>query len=82
MQEDLNIKYMNLLNLSCKKATEMVEQEKMESLTFINKLKLELHLSVCKPCQGYQKQSQLIADFFSKENHNDEFEKIHYRGSK
>jgi len=68
---------MSLLNLSCKKATEMVEQDKIVSLSLIDKLKLKLHLSVCKACQGYQKQSQLIDDFFNKENqklHDDEFE--------
>ncbi|MDT8410838.1 MAG: hypothetical protein RQ875_00125 [Vicingaceae bacterium] len=60
---------MSFLKLSCKKATEMVEQEKIESLSFVDKVKLKLHLSVCKACQGYQKQSQLIDSFFSRENH-------------
>lgn len=59
---------MSLLNLSCKKATEMVEQDKIVSLSFVDKMKLKIHLSICKACKNYEKQSQLIDDFFSKNN--------------
>jgi len=59
---------MSLLNLSCKKATEMVEQDKIVSLSFVDKMKLKIHLSICKACENYEKQSQLIDDFFLKEN--------------
>lgn len=66
---------MSLLKLSCKKAAEMIEQEKIVSLSFIDKLNLKFHLSICKKCQNYQKQSQLIDDFFSKESHEEDVEK-------
>jgi hypothetical protein len=56
---------MSLLNLSCKKATEMVEQDKIISLSFVDKIKLKIHLSICKACKKYEKQSQLIDDFFN-----------------
>lgn len=59
---------MSLLNLSCKKATEMVEQDKIVSLSFVDKMKLKIHLSICKACKNYEKQSQLIDEFFLKEN--------------
>ncbi|MBW6481945.1 MAG: hypothetical protein K0B10_02680 [Vicingaceae bacterium] len=68
---------MSFLKLSCKKATEMVEQEKIESLSFVDKVKLKLHLSVCKACQNYKKQSLLIDEFFSKTNNDPETEHFH-----
>ncbi|NCT15997.1 MAG: hypothetical protein COW67_00920 [Flavobacteriales bacterium CG18_big_fil_WC_8_21_14_2_50_32_9] len=57
---------MSLLKLSCKKATEMVEQDKIVSLSLVDRLKLKLHISVCKACKVYQKQSDLLDTFFSK----------------
>lgn len=62
---------MSLLNLSCKKATEMVEQDKIVSLSFVDKVKLKIHLSVCKACKIYEKQSKLIDNFFTATKHSD-----------
>ncbi|PKP45074.1 MAG: hypothetical protein CVT95_09625 [Bacteroidetes bacterium HGW-Bacteroidetes-12] len=62
---------MRFFKLSCKKATEMVEKEKINGLSFIDKLRLKLHLSVCKACRGYEKQSTLIDDFFLKTSASD-----------
>lgn len=57
---------MGFLKLSCKKATEMVEQNKIVSLTLLDKVKLKLHLSVCNACRNYQKQSALINQVLKK----------------
>lgn len=62
---------MSLLKLSCKKATEMVEQDEIILLSFVDKVKLKIHLSVCKACRNYQKQSKLIDDFFSNTSESD-----------
>ena len=50
---------------SCKKATEMVEKKNVVGLNFSENLKLKLHLSICKACKSYQKQSVLIDAFIA-----------------
>ena len=59
---------MGLFNLTCNKATEMVEKEKVTNITWSEKLKLKFHLSVCKVCQSYKTNSDLMDTFFEKEN--------------
>ncbi len=59
---------------SCKKATEMVEKKGVVGLTFGEKLKLKLHLSICNACKSYKKQSEIIDTFF--ENTTDLEDKI------
>lgn len=61
---------MGILNLSCNKATEMVEKEKVIKITWSEKFKLKLHLSVCKVCKAYKTNSDLMDNFFEKENPN------------
>lgn len=63
--------------ISCKKASEMIEQEAIVPLSFYDKLKLKLHLMICKACQNYKKQSQLIDEFFSNTNNDPETEHFH-----
>lgn len=55
------------LHVNCKKATEMVEQQGILNLSFLEKLTLKFHLTICKACRSYQKQSESI-DFFFKQN--------------
>ncbi len=57
------------LHLNCKKATEMVEQQAVVQLSFLENLKLKFHLMVCKTCHAYFKQSKAIDTFFK---HNTE----------
>lgn len=59
---------MGLFSLTCNKATELVEKEKVTSITWSEKLKLKIHLSVCKVCQAYKSNSDLMDNFFEKEN--------------
>ncbi len=59
---------MGLFSLTCNKATEMVEKEKVTSITWSEKLKLKIHLSVCKVCQAYKTNSDIMDNFFEKEN--------------
>lgn len=51
---------MNLMVLSCYKATFLIEKSYDKPLSFIDKLQLSIHLKICDKCAGYQKQSLLI----------------------
>ena len=62
--------------LSCKKATEMVEKKTVTSLSFIEKLKLKMHLSMCDACKAYEKQSKIIDNFLHKNAHSHTEENI------
>ena len=51
---------MNLLFLSCKKATEIIEKKKVVVLSFKEKVQLRIHKSICKACTSYERQSIII----------------------
>ncbi len=53
---------------SCKKASEMVEKQKLFGLSFFERIKLKLHLSACKACRSYEKQSELIDEILAKDS--------------
>ncbi len=53
-------KLMNLLVLSCQKATLLIEKGHVSSLGFMDRIQLSIHLRICKHCSNYQKQSLLI----------------------
>jgi hypothetical protein len=57
---------------SCKKATEMVEKKSVVGLSFSENLKLKLHMSICKACKTYQKQSELIDTFIADKTKQEE----------
>ena len=59
---------MNLIMLSCRKATFLIEKSHDKPLSFIDKLQLSMHLKICDKCSGYQKQSLLI-EMVLKVNH-------------
>ena len=59
---------MNLIMLSCKKATFLIEKSHDTPLSFIGKLQLSMHLKICDKCSRYQKQSLLIKKVL-KSNH-------------
>jgi len=46
--------------LSCDKATTLVEKKIDVGLTFMERLNLKFHLSMCSACKNYQEQSILI----------------------
>lgn len=51
---------MNILVLSCKKATELIEKRSMTKLNILDRIQLKIHLSMCKACNQYSKQSEFI----------------------
>ncbi|MCD4734570.1 MAG: hypothetical protein K8R53_00875 [Bacteroidales bacterium] len=78
-------KLMNILMLSCWKATELIEKKLRFRLSFGEKLQLSMHLSMCKACSAYKKQSVLLdqaihdhihsEDTFSENGHCDQLKK-------
>ena len=54
------IKLMNLLMLSCKKATLLIEKRQGFSLSIKEKMQVKLHASMCNACRSYEKQNSVI----------------------
>lgn len=46
--------------LSCQKATLLIEKSHSNPLSFVERIKLKVHLSMCDKCTEYKKQSVLI----------------------
>jgi len=55
-------KLMRKLMLSCVQATFLVTKEMSGTITFWEKIKMQLHLMVCKYCRLFKKQSRFIDD--------------------
>jgi len=51
---------MNQILLSCKEATFLVEKQMVCPLTFTERLRLGMHLKLCKVCNAYQSQSETM----------------------
>lgn len=51
---------MNILFLSCKKATLYIEKSHGKPLSFVEKMQLHFHLKMCDKCLEYNKQSFII----------------------
>ena len=51
---------MNILLLSCLKATELIEKKLHFKLSFTERLQLSMHKMVCEACSNYEKQNILI----------------------
>lgn len=66
---------MNILMLSCRKATELIEKELDYKLSILEKIQLYMHTHMCDACRHYQQQSQLI-DEALKRHLNGSSEKI------
>jgi len=55
-------KLMQMMFLSCLKATEFIEKKLNYRLSFKERLQLRVHTSMCKACSEYEKQSKLIEE--------------------
>ena len=53
-------KLMNILFLSCLKASEMIEKKLHFKLNITEKLQLSMHKTMCSACSLYEKQSELL----------------------
>ena len=52
-------KLMNILMLSCKKATELLEKRSVVKLSIKEKIQLKMHTNMCKVCHAYENQSKI-----------------------
>lgn len=55
-----------MLMLSCRKATELMEKELHFKLTFIEKIQLRMHTSMCNACNAYQKNNVILEQSLKK----------------
>lgn len=62
---------MNWLMLSCRKATELIEKKLLIKLSFKEKIRLEMHKSMCSACTAYEKQSKKMDELFHNHIIND-----------
>jgi hypothetical protein len=53
-------KIMNMMLLSCKEATLLIEKRTVFPLTFKEKCRLYIHVKMCIVCKVYQQQSKTI----------------------
>lgn len=68
-------KLMNMLILSCLKATELIEKKLHFKLSFKEKLQLKMHKMMCDACRLYEKQSALLEKGIEKQQ-EETFEEI------
>lgn len=54
------------MNLSCIKATELIEKKELFRLSFIENVRLKVHLSMCSSCKEYGRQSKMIDEALRK----------------
>lgn len=53
-------KLMNILVLSCKKASLLIEKKAVRKLSLLERLQLKIHTRICEKCANYQTQSLVI----------------------
>jgi hypothetical protein len=53
-------KLKNILFLSCKKASELIEKKIHFRLSFLEEIRLKIHKSMCDACTKYEKQSTFL----------------------
>lgn len=63
---------MNMLMLSCKKATSLIEKRSLIGLSFKEKVQLKMHKSMCDACSNYEKQSSTIDNLLQNQRTNPE----------
>lgn len=60
---------MNVMMLSCVKATKLLEMKEHVPLSFLKTMQLHMHTAMCSGCRNYGKQSRLINGLLQK-NYN------------
>jgi hypothetical protein len=60
-------KLMQILFLSCLKATELIEKKLHFRLSYTEKLQLKVHKMMCDACRLYEKQSGLLEKAIEKQ---------------
>ncbi|CAN5180779.1 hypothetical protein BH09BAC5_BH09BAC5_03140 [soil metagenome] len=58
---------MNILVLSCQKASFLIEKGHASPLSFMERLQLNMHLKICDKCAAYKQQSRIIESLLQKQ---------------
>lgn len=53
-------KLMDLAIYSCKRASELIDRRTVDKLSFSERTRLRLHLSMCKKCSSYAQHSEFV----------------------
>jgi hypothetical protein len=53
-------KLMNILMLSCKKASKLIDKKSLVKLSWKENLQLNMHTAMCDGCKAYEKQSLIL----------------------
>ena len=69
-------KLMNILMLSCKKASELIDKKSVVKLSMKENVMLHMHTSMCDACTAYQKQSKILDDLLQKHIHETKIPEI------
>jgi hypothetical protein len=67
--------FMKRIMYSCNKATELIEKKKLVQLSLFEKMKLNIHVKMCKSCNAYSKESVIFDSIFDNLNSNFSLEK-------
>jgi predicted anti-sigma-YlaC factor YlaD len=51
----------NLLHISCKKATYLISKNEEGKLSWLDRIRLRGHLTICSLCRKFEEQTKLIA---------------------
>lgn len=57
---------MNILMLSCKKASELIDKKSVVNLSMKENVMLHMHTAMCDGCKAYQKQSKILDELLKK----------------
>lgn len=57
------MKLMQAIILSCREASTLIQKNEAGTLGLIEGVQLKLHLSICKLCRQYEKQSARLNEF-------------------
>jgi len=56
----MKLPFLNKLQITCCEATLLMEQQNANTISFTNKLKLKIHILICKWCEAYNKKLKII----------------------
>jgi hypothetical protein len=72
---------MEILMLSCKKATELIDKKFVTKLSVKEKVMLRMHTSMCDACTAYQKQSKVLDELLHRHIHVSDDKKVPQTGN-
>ena len=55
------------LKINCDEATTICDKSQYNEASFMERVRLTLHLALCKNCKKYTKQNNLMSDVFNRE---------------